>query len=68
MQILFIKSQENFVHFFFSKLWLNRECVSMGAADAQTRRSLGHHLLHSQILRLLVLFKPADSEAQSSLL
>ena len=23
-----------------------RECVSMGAAGAQTRRSLGHHLLH----------------------
>ena len=28
-----------------------RECVSVGAAGAQTRRSLGHHLLHPQILR-----------------
>ena len=26
-----------------------RECVSMGAAGAQTRRSLGHHLLHQLI-------------------
>ena len=26
----------------------------MGAAGAQTRRSLGHHLLHPLILRLLV--------------
>ena len=31
-----------------------KECVSMGAAGAQTRRSLGHHLLHPLILRLLV--------------
>jgi hypothetical protein len=35
---------------------------------AQTRRSLGHNLLHLHILRLLVLLKPADFEAQSSLL
>ena len=35
-----------------------RECVSMGAAGAQTRRSLGHHLLHPLILRLLVLCAP----------
>ena len=27
----------------------------MDAAGARTRRSLGHHLLHPQILRLLVL-------------
>jgi hypothetical protein len=38
----------------------------MGAAGARTRRSLGHHLLHPLILRLLVLC--ADFEAQSSLL
>ena len=38
---------------------LHRECVSMGAAGARTRRSLGHHLLHSLILRLLVLCAPA---------
>ena len=44
-----------------------REYVSMGAAGAQTRRSLGHHLLHPQILRLLVLLAPADFEVQSSL-
>ena len=37
-----------------------RECVSMGAVGAQTRRSFGHHLLHLQILRLLVLLKLAD--------
>ena len=44
-----------------------RECVSTGAADARTRRSFGHHLLHPLILRLLVLCAPADFEAQSSL-
>ena len=33
-----------------------------------TRRSLGHHLLHLQILSLLVLLKPLDFEVQSSLL
>ena len=38
---------------------LIRECVSTGAAGAQTRRSLGHHLLHPLILRLLVLCAPA---------
>ena len=27
-----------------------RECVRTGAAGAHTRRSLGHHLLHPQIL------------------
>ena len=32
-----------------------RECVSTGAAGAQTHRSLEHHLLHPQILGLLVL-------------
>ena len=31
-----------------------RECVRAGAAGARTRRSLGHHLLHPLILRLLV--------------
>ena len=47
---------------------LHRECVSMGAAGARTHRSLGHHLLHPTILRLLVLCAPTDFEAQSSLL
>ena len=37
----------------------DRKCVSMGAAGARTRRSLGHHLLHPLILRLLVLCAPA---------
>ena len=37
---------------------IHRECVSSGAAGAQTRRSLGHHLLHLLILRLLVLIAP----------
>ena len=36
-----------------------RECVSKGAAGAQTRRSLGHHLLRLLILRLQVLCAPA---------
>ena len=41
----------------------------MGAAGAQTHKSLGHHLLHPLILRLLVLCgASADFEAQSSLL
>ena len=43
-----------------------RKCVSMGAAGAQICRSFGHHLLHLHILRLLVLLKPADFEAQLS--
>ena len=47
---------------------VNRECVSTAAAGACTRRSLGHHLSHLLILRLLVLCSPADFEAQSSLL
>ena len=42
----------------------HRECISMGAAGAGSCRSLGHHLLHLQIFRLLVL-KPADFEAWS---
>ena len=45
-----------------------REFVSTDAAGARTRRSLGHHLLHPLILRLLVLCAPADFEVQSSLL
>ena len=38
---------------------LLRECVNMGAAGAETRRSLVHQLLHLLILRLLVLCAPA---------
>ena len=45
-----------------------RECGRAGGAGSRTRRSLGHHLLHPLILRLLVLCAPADFEAQSSLL
>ena len=45
-----------------------RECISTDAAGAPTCRSLGHHLLHPQIVRLSVLLKPADFEAQNSLL
>ena len=47
------------VSFFCNLLILFRECVSTGAAGAQTRRSLGYHLLHPLILRLLVLCAPA---------
>ena len=36
----------------------SRECVSMGSVGAQTRRSLGHHLLHPLSLRSLVLCAP----------
>ena len=36
-----------------------RECVSRGAAGEQTRRSLGHHLLHPLILKSLALCAPA---------
>ena len=36
-----------------------RECVRAGAVGALTRRSLGYHLLHPLILRLLVLCAPA---------
>ena len=36
-----------------------RECVTTGAVGARARRSLGHHLLHPLILRLLVLCAPA---------
>ena len=43
---------------------LLRECVSMGAANARTSRSLGHHLLHPLILRLL---KYGSEERDSSL-
>ena len=39
-----------------NNLALIRECVRTGAEGAQTRRSLGHHLLHPLILRLLVLY------------
>ena len=42
-----------------------RECISTGAAGAQTRRYLRHHLLHPQVLRLLLLLKTTDFEAQS---
>ena len=44
-----------------------REFVDKGAAAARTRRSLGHHLLHPGISRLLVLLTPADFEAQRSM-
>jgi hypothetical protein len=59
------------VHVMDGKLSLvtvQRECVSMGAAGARTCRSLGHHLLHPLILRLLVLCAPANFDAQSSIL
>ena len=45
--------------YFVYLLSLSRECVSMGAVGARTRRSLKHHLLHPLILRLLVLCAPA---------
>ena len=50
----------------FENICRGRECIRTGAAGARTRRSLGHHLLHPLILRLLVLCAPADFETQSS--
>ena len=55
--------------FYYSKqqrlnITQNRECVRAGAAGSQTRRFLGHHLLHPLILRLLVLCAPADLKTQ----
>ena len=41
------------------KFTCTRECVSTGTVGARTHRSLGHHLLHLLILRLLVLCAPA---------
>ena len=38
------------------------------STGARMRRSLGHHLLQPQILKLLLLMKPADFDAQNSLL
>ena len=43
---------------------LYRECVSTGAAGAQTRRSLGHHLLQPQILRPRALFYRTDCRSK----
>ena len=43
----------------------SRECVSTGAAGAQTRRSLVHHHLHPLILRLQVLNAPAVSRSRA---
>ena len=45
-----------------------RECVSTGAAGAQTCRSLGHHLLHPQILRPRALFYRTDYNRRSKFL
>ena len=56
-----------YIYVFDIKINIFRECVSTGAAGPRTRRSLGHHLLHPLILRLLVLCAPSDFEAQSSL-
>ena len=42
--------------------------MNPNSTGAQIRRSLGHHLLHQQILKILVLYAPEDFEAQSSLL
>ena len=60
---IFILTRQLFISILLS---IHRECVSRGAAGARTRRSLGHHLLHPLILRLLVLCAPADFETQSS--
>ena len=45
-------------HVTLFQAWGGRECVRAGAVGARTRRSLGHHLLHPLILRLLVLCAP----------
>ena len=38
-----------YIYVFDIKINIFRECVSTGAAGAQTRRSLGHHLLHTRV-------------------
>ena len=44
-------------------------CISTGAAGTKTRRSLGHHLLHPQILRPRALFcKKKDCTRSSKFL
>ena len=63
---VFVAIPRDIVNYYYTTY--SRECVRVGAAGAQTRRFLGHHLLHSLIFRLLVLCAPADFEAQSSLL
>ena len=45
-----------------------RECVSTGAAGAQTCRSLGHHLLHPRILKSRALFFRTDYTRRSKVL
>ena len=42
-----IKKMASIFDWFFVREW-----VITGLADAQTRKSLGHHLLHLQVLRL----------------
>ena len=45
-----------------------RECVSKGTAGAQTRRSLGHRLLHPLIMRPRALFDRTDCTRRSKFL
>ena len=54
--LLKLVKTDNFIsHFYrFLDFILCRDCISTGAVVAQTRRSLGHHLLHPQILSFLV--------------
>ena len=70
MYLLLLRAPRHVVHHSVATQWTlssnivqkqehYRECVSTGAAGARTLRSLGHHLLHLLILRLLVLCAPA---------
>ena len=52
----------------WDKRLTRRECVNTGAAGAQTRRSLGHHLLHPLILRPRALFYRTDCTRRSKFL
>ena len=54
-----------YIYVFDIKINIFRECVSTGAAGAQTRRSLGHHLSHPLILVLRVPFYRTDCTRRS---
>ena len=58
------KFMSSYVREFVNK---GADCRLQTAAAARTRISLGHHLLHPRISRLLVLLTPADFEAQRSM-
>ena len=51
-----VESEPNLYNLRFGSQWKSEAGNALGAGGAQTHISLGHHLLHPQLLRLLVLF------------